>query len=249
MKLLTNVKIHIVSYFRNLSRERIAIFICIPLALVALSICAIMLLNNHKKVPEIPSDAPLATEAATEKQTYSPSSPYSLEFESLDNRTCAIVGIGDFNDNELKIPQKSPYGEVVVEIKSGAFKNCDVLETVTIPSTVERIGEGAFRGCISLAYIDVDMRNECFTSLGGVLFSKSRTRLIFYPPNRAESNYYINPNVKSIDDYAFESAKNINAILYPRSTSEFESIIVGKGNDILYTLPITCNYIGENSSK
>ena len=249
MKTLIDVKIHIVSYFKNLSRERIAIFICIPLSLVALSICAIMLLKSNQKAPEIPSDIVYATESPTEKYTYPPDSPYSLEFESLGNGYCAIVGIGSFNEKELKIPQRSPQGEAIIEIKSNAFKGCDTLEVITVPSTVERIGEGAFRNCKSLAYIDVDMNNKSFTSLSGVLFSKSRTQLIYYPPSKAENKYYINPNVKVIDDYAFENAKNITVILYPKSTADFECISIGIGNDILHTLPITCNYVGEISGK
>ena len=249
MKTLIDVKIHIISYFKNLSRERIAIFICIPLSLVALSICAIMLLKSHNKAPEAAIDAVYVTDAPTEKYTYPSNSSYSLEFKSLDYGTCAIVGIGNFDGNELKIPQKSPYGEVVVEISQSAFQNCDILEAITIPSTVERIGDEAFRGCSALAYIDVDISNKCFTSLSGVLFSKSRAELIYYPPSRAESRYYINSNVRTINDYAFEDAKNISVILYSKSTAEFEAISIGKGNDILHTLPITCNYAGEYSNK
>ena len=56
MKKPQDVKIYISSYFRNLSRERIAIFICIPLALVALSICAIMLLNINEKQSSTPDE-------------------------------------------------------------------------------------------------------------------------------------------------------------------------------------------------
>ena len=249
MKKLNDVKIHIVSYFKNLSRERIAIFICIPTALIALSICAIMLLGLENKTPTIPNDTVFVSESLTEKRTYPPNSPYGLEFESLENGTCAVVGIGDFNEKELKIPQKNPRGELVTEIKSSAFKNCDTLEAITVPSTVEHIGEGAFKGCDSLIYIDVDMNNENFTSISGVLFSKSKTRLIFYPPKKTGEKYYLNPNVRKIDDYAFANASGITVILYPKSTADFEAISIGKGNDVLHTLPITCNYVGENNSK
>ena len=249
MKMLTDVKIYIVSYFKNLSRERIAIFICIPLSLVALSICALMLLFSNQKTPKPPDEAVFVTEAPTEKRTYPPDSPYGIKFESLGNGCCAVVGIGDFKGKELKIPHESPFGEPVIEISSNAFKNCDTIEAISIPSSVERIGDGAFRGCSSLAYIDVAIDNEVFTSLSGVLFSKSRTQLIFYPPSRADRKYYINPNVKVINDYAFEGAKNISVILYSKSTAEFESISIGKVNDILKALPITCNYAGENSGK
>lgn len=244
MKNLTQAKIYVSSYFRNLSRERIAIFICIPISLVALLICAIMLLTLDKKAPKKTNDIPVVTQVATEKITYSPENPYSLEYESLGNGECAVSGIGSFSGTDLNIPQKNSRGETVVEIKSKAFLDCDTLESIVIPSGVETIGEKAFRGCDSLIYIDVDIDNKKFTSISGVLFSKSRSRLIFYPPKRVGAQYYLNPNVKSIDDYAFENAKDISVILYPKSTTDFEAISVGKGNEILYTLPITCNYTG-----
>ncbi|MBE6533657.1 MAG: hypothetical protein E7678_01615 [Ruminococcaceae bacterium] len=249
MKNLTAIKIHVVSYFKNLSREKIAFFICIPIALVALCICAIMLFKTEKKYIDIPDEPIFVTEEATEKHTYSPNSPYSLEFESLGSGTCAVSSIGNFNERDLKIPQKSPQGEIIVEIKDNAFKGCSTIESITIPSSIERIGNEAFRGCSSLIYINVDMNNENFTSIDGVLFSKNKTRLICYPPQKSDVKYYLNSNVKTIDNYAFEGAKNITVILYSKSTSNFESISMGKGNDVLHTLPITCNYTGENSGK
>ena len=53
MEKLKDIKQRIYLYCRSLSRERIAVFICIPLALVALSVCAVILLtmNNEKSAP------------------------------------------------------------------------------------------------------------------------------------------------------------------------------------------------------
>ena len=249
MKKMNDVKTHIISYFKNLSRERIAIFICIPLSLVALSISAVMLVRLNRFTPQIPNETVIATEAPTQSSSYPPDSPYGLCFEKLNNGKCAISGIGDFNDKELKIPRKSPNGELVVEIKANAFENCEMLESVTIPDTVEVIGKNAFSGCSSLIYIDVDIDNEAFTSLSGVLFSKSRTRLIYYPAGKTDEKYYLNPNVKAIDANAFEDAKRLTAILYPKSTADFEAITIGEGNEIIKALPITCNYTGSNSGK
>ena len=248
MKKLTELKIYVTSYFNNLSRERIAIFICIPIAVVALCICAIMLLKTDNKNTEITEK--IATEEITEQiPLYPPDSPYSLEFESLGEGRCAILGIGNFEEKELKIPQKSPNGETIVEIRANAFKNCEFIEMISLPSTIEKIGDDAFKGCVSLIYIDVDMNNESFASVSGVLFSKNRNRLIFYPPNKADEKYYLTANVKTIDNYAFEDAKNLKVILYPKSTADFEAITIGKGNDILLSLPITCNYVLSNNSK
>lgn len=245
MKKISKIKDYIRFYFGRLSREKIAIYICIPLSLLALTVCAVLLITSDrrdlKKDDNVNSDIQ-KTQSERMTYTYSSNDPYSLEFESLGNGQCAVTGIGGFSEKDLKIPLKSPSGEKVVEIRAKAFYDCDVLESVTIHSQIERIGTGAFRECSSLIHIGVDMENECFSSVNGVLFSKDKSRLIYYPPKRVNNKYYLNPNVKKIDDYAFEEAKNISLIYYSKGTSEFEKIDFGKGNDLLQTLPITCNY-------
>lgn len=245
MKKISKIKDYIRFYFGRMSREKIAIYICIPLSLLALSVCAVLLvmsdMRNSKKDDEVNVNQ---QETQTEKVTYTYASnnPYSLEFKSLGDGLCAVSGIGGFGEKDLKIPLKSPSGEKVVEISAKAFYDCDMIESITIHDQIERIGSGAFRECSSLIHIGVDMGNEYFSSANGVLFSKDKSRLIYYPPKRVNNKYYLNSSVKKIEDYAFEEAKNISLIYYPKGTSEFEKIDFGKGNEILQTLPITCNY-------
>ena len=138
MKKLTLVKRRISFYFKNLSRERIAVFICIPLALVALSICAVMLVSLNDGKTDAPPEAITLTEEVTEKRVYPSDSAYSLEFQSLGNGECAISGIGSFSEPELKIPEKSPDGETVVAIKANAFGGCATLETISVIATITR---------------------------------------------------------------------------------------------------------------
>ena len=245
MEKLKDIKQRIYLYCRSLSRERIAVFICIPLALVALSVCAVILLtmNNEKSAPVSKTETETANNTCTELQTYAPNNPYGIEFKKIGEGVCSVIGIGDFKEKDLKIPQKSPSGDVVVKINANAFNGCNKLETITIPGTVTEIDSKAFIDCSSLMYIDVDIESDSFRSIGGVLFSKSRTRLICYPQSKAGDKYYLNPNVKQIDAYAFHAPKNLSAILYPESASSFEAIQIGNGNEALKRLPVTCNYV------
>ena len=245
MEKLQDIKQRIYLYCRSLSRERIAVFICIPLALIALSICAVMLLtmNNEKSAPANKAETEIAGSTPNEMQTFAPNNPYGLEFKRTGEGICSVVGIGDFKEKDLKIPPKSPNGDVVVKITDSAFSGCDKLETITIPSTVTEIDSKAFIDCSSLMYIDVDIESDSFKSIGGVLFSKSKARLICYPQSKSGDKYYLNPNVKLIEAYAFYSPKNLSAILYPESASSFEAIQIGNGNEALKKLPVTCNYV------
>ena len=181
---------------------------------------------------------------APPKETYSPQSPQSLEFKSLGVGKCSIEGIGRYQGTDLKIPERSPSGETVISISAEAFSECDFLVSVSIPATVQSIGERAFMGCSSLVKISVDSDNEYFSSSDAILYSKNKSTLICCPQNRIGSNYFLNPNVKTIAPYAFENVKNLSRILYEGTPSEFEQITIGEGNKGFTSLPITCNYTG-----
>src|SRR5436190_1483717 len=69
-------------------------------------------------------------------------------------------------------------GLPVTGIGDGAFQNQNSLTSVTIPSSVTFIGNGALSRCASLVAINVDAANMSYSSADGVLFNKDLTRLI-----------------------------------------------------------------------
>ena len=224
-------------------KEFFIAIICLCVAGVSIIVCShILLLNNDPSVND--TELPEAENVSKEppKATYSPQSPQSLEFKSLGGGKCAVVGIGDYEGEDLEIPEKSPYGEKVVSISSEAFKDCCLLVSISIPSTVQTIGEDAFSGCTSLVLISVDPANQFFSSSDAILYSKGKATLICCPQMRVGSSYLLDPNVKMISDNAFNGVKNLSRILYEGSPAEFEQIRIGAGNESFTSLPITCNY-------
>ena len=137
----------------------------------------------------------------------------------------------------------------MIAINSNAFINCETLESVSVPETVKLIGKDAFAACPSLACIDVDMNNEHYSSINGVLFSKSKDILIKYPSNKSSEKYYLNPNVKNIETNAFENVKNLSVILYSKDSSDFEKINIGEGNKSLDAISVSYNYKNQSNSK
>ncbi len=249
MKNLNYGKKHLFFKQNKIEKEKIALFIYLPIATIALIICATILLRPQKNY--IPSaKEPIETFFdESEKSTYSPESSSSLNFQSLGNNTCTVAGIGNFTGKELKIPSKSPDGDEVVSISANAFSNCENLESVNIPETVTSIGNNAFYACPSLVWIEVDMDNKNYSSINGVLFSKNKDTLIKYPSNKSSEKYYLNPNVKSIESNAFEGVTNLSEILYSKNSENFESITVGNGNESLLDVSVNFNYKGSNNSK
>ena len=66
-------------------------------------------------------------------------------------------------------------------IFDNAFLSCMGLEKMTIPASVKIIGENAFLGCIGLEKFTVAAKNQTFTTVDGVLYSKDRSELLQCP--------------------------------------------------------------------
>lgn len=77
-----------------------------------------------------------------------------LLYMSNGNKTC-FVSCGDCTDENIVIPDYSPNGEKVTQIKSYAFAGNKNVKSVQIPETVTDIGEGAFEGCINLESVNL----------------------------------------------------------------------------------------------
>ena len=104
---------------------------------------------------------------------------------------------------------------------SSAYFGYTSLTTVTIPSSVSDIANDAFQNCTALTSFTVDALNPFYSSEGGVIFNKSKTKLIRYPA--AKSGSYTIPNsVTSIRNRAFLECKKLTSVSIPASVTAFE---------------------------
>ena len=77
-----------------------------------------------------------------------------LFFMSDGKGTC-IVDIGDCVDEDIVIPEYSPSGDKVTQIKALAFSERNHVKSIYIPETVTFIGEGAFANCTNLESVNL----------------------------------------------------------------------------------------------
>jgi hypothetical protein len=123
-------------------------------------------------------------------------------------------------------------------IGNNAFASAINLTSVTIPSSVTSIGIDAFNGCNGLnslfipklvtniygsfggfdGIFIVDADNINYSSLDGVLFNKTKTKLL-HCPNSKTGDYTIPSSVTSIGDQAFRGCYSLTSINIPSNVN------------------------------
>ncbi|MBQ9641713.1 MAG: leucine-rich repeat domain-containing protein [Bacteroidaceae bacterium] len=108
----------------------------------------------------------------------------------------------------------------ITTIREGGIGSCPYIQSLTIPSSVELIEEGAFQQNSRLDTLVVNQGNKNYVSIDNVLFNKERTILLQYACGLPD-NYYTIPNtVNRIADYAFDWCTNLKEVSFPESVLE-----------------------------
>ena len=150
---------------------------------------------------------------------------------------------------ELIIPDEVE-GKPLVEIMEFSVANGVYLKEITIGANVKRISARGFINCPELVKFIVDPANEYFeTDEYGVLFTKGKTELLFYPNSAATNGAYVIPDsVTKVNDYAFYACANLNGITFGTSVQ-----IIGTGAFIKcenlnnFVLPASLTEIGDDA--
>lgn len=87
----------------------------------------------------------------------------------------------------------------------------------TIPNSVTDVDGGSFFGCDYVTDINVGKENEHYCSVDGVLFTKNKRVLVYYPTGRTATGYTIPDSVTRIGGSAFADCKNLVSVNIPNS--------------------------------
>ena len=146
------------------------------------------------------------------------------------------VLIKKYNGSEKNVVIPSELGGYEVrDVESLAFQNCDSVETVTFPDTLEeisicafaecrslkevyipasvkKIDDSAFCLCTSMQNFHVDSGNSVYSDFDGLLCSKSGEKLCIFPSGR--SGIYVVPeSITILFDSCFRDCVNLEAIV------------------------------------
>lgn len=97
------------------------------------------------------SSTALINQSYRDDEYASPVSDFMVEFDDGEAEIVRYKGAG----GDVIIPAEID-GMRVVEIESRAFENCAELTSVTIPGSVESIGEDAFANCVNLSSVTIE---------------------------------------------------------------------------------------------
>ena len=105
----------------------------------------------------------------------------------------------------------------VTQLERSAFYKPQKLETITIPKELTKAGlvDGAFEECVKLKAYQVADGNPDFSAELGVLFSKDKTKLCYYPPAKEGEKYDIPSTVTEIGQKAFQGAVLLKSMVIP----------------------------------
>lgn len=113
-------------------------------------------------------------------------------------------------DAELVIP------DTVLEVCfiSGAMN----LESVTIPASVESLGDSTFfENCDNMKQVVVEEGNAYYRSQDGVLYTADMHTLLYYPAGKEDAAFQMPYGVEEFRAQAFRSARNLVSVALPGS--------------------------------
>ncbi len=138
----------------------------------------------------------------------------------------------------VQIPENVVYKDktyIVTSIGDGAFYNCEMLETVTIPNSVTSIGSKAFMFCEGLTSVTIP---NSVTSIGNSAFGACFGLTSLSIPN----------SVTSIGDKAFSGCSGLTSVDIPNSvTSIGDRAFEGCWGLTSVTIPNSVTTIGDSA--
>ena len=156
------------------------------------------------------------TQSDSEEKEYNDFTYYTY-FNEENNRTEAVITGYKGIDNDLVIPD-SIDNAVVTAISMYAFSGHSDLASITIPSTIQSIGEGAFFECNGLKKVYVSsIEDWCKIDFSYPDANPLSRGADLYVDNKLVTDVTIPDGVKSIGKYAFYGYSSLKSISFPSS--------------------------------
>ena len=143
--------------------------------------------------------------------------------------------------------------EGVTSIGEFAFNGTTSLTSIEIPASVTNIGFFAFIHGSSLTEFTVDLSNNNYKDISGVLFDFSGETLINYPLGNTTTTYEIPTSVTTIGNNAFQNATYLNSVTIQEGVKSigeraFQGAIALSDIIIPSTVDSIANYVFQHTT-
>lgn len=181
-----------------------------------------------------------------------PTSVKSIGRDAFDFSVCSKVNNGYYISNCLIVADNEINGNFTIKdgtrlVADSALRGIENLESITIPASVEIIGDCALLNFSidgKLKSITVSKANKNFSSENGVLFNKNKTELIYYPFGKEDTIYTVPSTVTKLAKVSFNDCKlsklNLPDNLKYIDESAFQGISLKS-----LSIPESVEYIGR----
>lgn len=130
-----------------------------------------------------------------------------------------VTSIGFYAFYECKLLSAVNIPDGVTLIDSLAFSGCEALQSLSLPASLSALGTSALAGG-GFRSISVAAGNAYFSSSNGVLYNKSQSTLVRYPPNKADSSHVIQAGVTRIEGDAFQGSQYLKNLTLPAGLTD-----------------------------
>ena len=134
------------------------------------------------------------------------------------------------------------------EIKANAFQRCIALETLELPSTVEKTGAKLFLQCPEFGGFTVAAASKYMIAVGGVLYSKDKTTLYECPQVIATDNFVVPAETKVIRSMAFFECQDIKAITLPANIEKIGTGALANNGMAKFNFATNNNFVYEDDA-
>lgn len=156
------------------------------------------------------------TQSDSEEKEYNDFTYYTY-FNEENNRTEAVITGYKGIDNDLVIPD-SIDNAVVTSIGKKAFAESNQFESITIPDSIESIGEDAFWECNGLKKVYVSsIEDWCKIKFENTFSNPINYGSKIYIDGELATDITIPKGITKICDYAFENCETITNVVIPNS--------------------------------
>ena len=180
-----------------------------------------------------------------------PTSVKSIGEYAFDFSACTKENYGYYIGNCLIGADNEINGNFTIKdgtrlVADSALREIDNLENISIPASVDIIGDCAFLNFSSesLKNITVANENKYFSSENGVLFNKNKTELLCYPCGKNETTYTVPNTVTKLAKVSFSGCK-LNKLNLPNNLKYIDESAFTETSLKTLSIPESVEYIGK----